>query len=150
MTLRYPHLLLVSAAALALAGCETIGEPVAEAVAPTFRTNLTGAAEVPGPGDPDGRGMAEVSIVDAADQLCYELDVSGIAPANAAHIHEAAPGAAGPPVITLMPPTDGSSSGCLTAGDELLKRIAANPQNFYVNVHNAEYPAGAVRGQLQR
>jgi hypothetical protein len=29
-----------------------------------------------------------------------------------------------------------------------LAAILANPNGFYVNVHNAEFPDGAIRGQL--
>jgi hypothetical protein len=36
----------------------------------------------------------------------------------------------------------------VTADRELLKAIASDPEDYYVNVHNADYPAGAVRGQL--
>ena len=82
--------------------------------------------------------------------LCYELSVSGIAPpATGAHIHEAPPGEAGDVVVTLQPPTtDGFSSGCVEVGRALAKDILKNPSDYYVNVHNAEYPAGALRGQL--
>lgn len=31
---------------------------------------------------------------------------------------------------------------------ELVRDILANPAGFYVNVHNAEFPNGTVRGQL--
>jgi hypothetical protein len=31
----------------------------------------------------------------------------------------------------------------------LLTDIIANPQNFYVNLHNSRFPAGAVREQLE-
>jgi hypothetical protein len=38
---------------------------------------------------------------------------------------------------------------CLTGLDKnLLKDILRNPLNYYVNVHNAPFPSGAVRGQL--
>ena len=30
-----------------------------------------------------------------------------------------------------------------------LDAIIDNPAGFYANVHNAEFPAGAVRGQLR-
>jgi hypothetical protein len=30
------------------------------------------------------------------------------------------------------------------------KDIVQTPENYYVNVHNAEYPGGAVRGQLSK
>ena len=65
----------------------------------------------------------------------------------AAHIHIGAEGIAGPVVQGLTAPTDGHSSGCVV-NDALADALAADPGNYYVNVHNAEYPAGAVRGQL--
>ena len=144
-------LALVSSAALALTGCETVAEPAAQAVGTTYTASLTGATEVPGPGDPNGSGMAEISIVDqVVDQVCYEMSVTGIAPATAAHIPVGAPGEAGPPVIALEAPTSGEVSGCTTASDAIIDRIEANPNGYYVNVHNAEYPNGAIRGQLRR
>ena len=113
-----------------------------------FTTTLTGAAEVPGPGDPDGTGTATLSVNPGQEEVCYELSVSGISPAVAAHIHVGSAGVAGPVVIPLAPPTDGSSSACAAASRELLLAIIQNPENYYGNVHNADFPAGALRGQL--
>jgi len=138
--------LIVAASALTLAACETVADTVKEGRV----ANLTGAAEVPGPGDPDGSGRAEITIVDATDNVCFDLQVSGIAPATAAHIHRGAPGEAGPPVVTLEAPADGDSKGCISAPGSLADEIEANPAAFYVNVHNAEFPNGAIRGQLAR
>ncbi|HEV2767614.1 MAG TPA: CHRD domain-containing protein [Acidimicrobiales bacterium] len=108
---------------------------------------LTGAAEVPGPGDDDGTGFATVFV--EQDQLCYDINVLDIAPATAAHIHEGGVGESGPPVVTLEPPSaEGAVDGCVAADPDLLQRIAANPAGFYVNVHNDEFPEGALRGQL--
>ncbi len=112
--------------------------------------SLTGANEVPGPGDPDGTGTAVVSVKPSSQRLCFELSVDNIAPATAAHVHDGPAGVAGPVVVTLTPPSDGSSEGCVTADKTLLKDIKKNPAEYYVNVHNAEFPAGAVRGQLSR
>ena len=113
-------------------------------------TALTGAAEVPGPGDPDGSGTAVLSLNPGQEEVCFELTVTGIAPATAAHIHVGGAGVAGPVVRGLIPPTSGSSSGCVSASRELILAIIQNPENYYVNVHNAQYPAGAVRGQLSK
>lgn len=143
-------LALISSAALALASCETVAEPAASAVGTTYMASLTGAAEVAGPGDPDGSGMAQISIVDEIEQVCYEIAVTGIAPATAAHIHVGATGEAGPPVVPLEAPASGEVSGCAAASDAVIDRIKANPSGYYVNVHNAEYPNGAIRGQLRR
>jgi hypothetical protein len=51
-------------------------------------------------------------------------------------------------VVGLEPPTDGSSSGCVDVGRTLAKEILQDPSEYYVSVHNAEYEAGALRGQL--
>ncbi len=113
-------------------------------------------------GDPDGRGEAYVFGVDGdPTTLCYVLTVDKIAPATGAHIHEGARGENGPIVANLGAPADGNAADCLTQGEvgpgttpkfptgETVAEILANPENYYVNVHNAEYPGGAIRGQLK-
>jgi len=109
---------------------------------------LTGAEEAPRPGDPDGSGTAQIRINPGQKQLCFTLKVSGIDPARAAHIHEAPPGTAGPIVVTLAPPTSGSSQGCVAVTRELALEIIRRPADYYVNVHNQPFPGGALRGQL--
>ena len=149
----FATLLLAAIAALAIAGpasAAKLGGAGADQGGRQLTTTLTGAEEVPVPGDPDGIGFATVTVNPGQGVLCYELSVSGIAPATAAHIHEAPPGVAGPVVVTLEAPTDGSSGGCIDVGRVLAKEILKDPADYYVNVHTAEYPAGALRGQLSR
>ncbi len=135
----------VGSAAL-IAGA-AIAEPVADG-GRKFTTTLTGAAEVPGPGDPDGSGTAQVTVNPGQSRVCYELEVTGIAPATLAHIHIGSSTQAGPISVTLEAPTDGDSSGCVTITRSLADAIRKAPQAYYVNVHNADFPAGAIRGQL--
>jgi hypothetical protein len=113
-----------------------------------FTTTMTGANEVPGPGDPDGTGTARIMINPGQSRICYELTVSNIATATAAHIHSAPVGVAGPVVVPLAAPSDGRSQGCVDVDRSLADAIRKAPQGYYVNVHNAEFPAGAIRGQL--
>lgn len=122
--------------------------PLAPAHAAPVATTLSGANEVPGPGDPDGTGTFAGKVKSGRGLLCYTLTVADIAPATAAHVHVGTAEVAGPVVIALSAPTDGSSSACVEADKGLLKAIARDPAAYYVNVHNADYPAGAVRGQL--
>lgn len=109
---------------------------------------LSGEEEVPSPGDPDGYGTALVTLNQGQGEVCWELDVADIASATGAHIHRGSAGVAGPVVVPLSAPVGGSSSGCTSADPALIKEIRQNPSGFYVNVHNADFPAGAVRGQL--
>ncbi len=95
-------------------------------------------------------GTATVRVNPGQKEICFELRVSGIAPATAAHIHEAPPGMAGPVVVGLTPLTGGMSSGCVPVKRELAKEILKDPADYYVNVHNAEFPGGALRGQLSK
>ena len=139
------HLAAFAASAALIAGTATAADGGRK-----LQTNLTGAAEVPGPGDPDGAGTAQITVNPGQKQVCYKLRVSNIAPATAAHIHEAAPTAAGPVVVTLGAPTSGTSSGCVTVTRALALEILKDPSDYYVNVHNAAFPAGAVRGQLAK
>lgn len=109
---------------------------------------LAGSNEVP-PADPDGSGVAAVNIDTRAGEACVTIQVADIAfPATAAHIHDGPAGVNGPVVLTLPTPTDGTSEGCVTGSRRTLRAIARNPSGFYVNVHNAEFTGGAVRGQL--
>lgn len=112
--------------------------------------NLLGSNEVPGMGDPDGSGSFEMTLNLGQGTLTYELNVSGIEPATMAHIHIGGAGVAGGVVLTLDPPTDGSSSGTLAISKELARQILKNPEGYYVNVHNTDYPGGALRGQLMK
>ena len=123
---------------------------VAQAGGRPLTALLSGAAEVPGPGDPDGTGTARITVNPGLGQICFSLTVTNIAPATAAHIHEAPAGEAGPVVVGLTPPTGGSASGCVVVDRAQALAILQNPSAYYVNVHNAPYPGGAVRGQLSK
>lgn len=111
---------------------------------------LTGAEEVPGPGDPDGSGTARITLNAGQQEICFELTVTDIEPATAAHIHEGPAGSAGPVVVSLAAPTSGHSKGCVAADRELIREVLQNPSHYYVNVHNAPFPPGAIRGQLSK
>ena len=134
----------------ALAGLSFAGAALADDGGRPITVQMTGAAERPGPGDPDGTGTAEFRINPGQSEVCYTLTVSNIEPATAAHIHRAPPTSAGPIVVHLEAPTDGSSSGCATVTRALAQELIRNPGAFYVNVHNAPFPPGAVRGQLSK
>ncbi|HWB71139.1 MAG TPA: CHRD domain-containing protein, partial [Egibacteraceae bacterium] len=131
---------------------------------PQVFAQMSGEQEVPGPGDPDGTGVAGVGLAGDGEYLCFFIGVENIAlPATGAHIHEAPEGVAGDIAVSLVapqatffsPPGSGFSFGCVDedalgpAGEPgEFADILANPENYYVNVHTTEFPAGAVRGQL--
>jgi hypothetical protein len=124
-----------------------VGVATADGGAPRV-TTLSGAEEVP-PADPDGTGFVTITLNVGQARVCWDISVANIAPAFAAHIHAAPAGMNGPIVVPLSPPTTGSSSGCAEDVDAaLVQAIIDHPERYYVNVHNAEFPGGAVRGQL--
>jgi hypothetical protein len=125
------------------------GPPPAPNTGVPLATNLTSWTEVPGPGNGAGSGRITVVVDPPKSQLCYMFfDVNGIGTATAAHIHAGAAGVAGSVVANLKPPVDGSSSGCETISADLAQALVSNPAGYYVNVHTAEFPDGALRGQL--
>ncbi|MDB5703068.1 MAG: hypothetical protein JWN66_184 [Sphingomonas bacterium] len=111
-----------------------------------LQATLAGSADT----DPDGKGAATVTIDPGKNEVCYTLTVSGIDPATMAHIHKGAAGASGPVVVPFDAPTSGSSQGCKPATAEVVAAILASPGDYYVNVHNAAFPKGAIRGQLSK
>lgn len=115
-----------------------------------FYVSLSGPEEIPGPGDADGTGTAQVTVDESRGEVCYELSVENIQAATAAHIHKGAAGSAGDVAVSLDAPAEGKAKGCAAADAAVVRDIAQNPANYYVNVHNAEFPQGALRGQLQR
>jgi hypothetical protein len=149
-----------------VSGLALLAAPAAAAGASTSRTSgkvtrlaatLSGANEVPGPGDPDGRGKAVVRL--SGTTACYLLEWSGIGAPTAAHIHQGGAGVAGPVVVLFfqpgtnaasLPGTLSSVAGCVDVDPALAGRIAASPRDWYVNIHTADFAAGAIRGQLHR
>ena len=136
-------------AALALAAAAFAAPAFADEVA--LSAHMMGSFEKPNPGDPDGMGHATVKVDLTKSQVCYTLMVESIAPATMAHIHKAGPDAAGPVAVPLTKPdAAGKAAGCATVAADVAKDIAANPGGYYVNIHNAEFGAGAIRGQLSK
>lgn len=129
---------LMAAVALAGLSAPAVAAPV------VLVATLTGADA--GSGDADGSGSFTVEVDADAGDFCYTLKASNIDKPTMAHVHEGAAGINGGPVITLEMAED----LCIAVEPAKLEPILANPANFYVNVHNAAYPAGAIRGQLAK
>ncbi len=128
------------------------GAPAALVALP-FIAHLSPANEVPPAADPDAEGAAAVTIDRVTGEVCIDLRATNIAPATAAHIHRGVAGVNGPVVVpgggasfaALPSPT---SANCVIVAAALALEIATTPAGFYVNVHNAEFPGGVIRGQL--
>lgn len=114
-----------------------------------FGATLNGQNERPNPGDTDGTGFALVRFDRNSHIIRYSLTSENIAPPAAAHIHRGTADVAGPVVVDFRPEFEnGIASGAVTADAALIAEILGNPAGFYVNIHNADFPAGAIRGQL--
>ena len=108
-------------------------------------TTLSGAEEVH-PADPDGFGFADIRLNVGQERVCWQIWYQDITAPFAAHIHRAPTGSNGGVVVNLTSPS--IEGGCTTADPGLIQEIIDYPDRFYVNVHNSDYPPGALRGQL--
>ena len=141
---------ITATAALALTGCETVQQTYTEAISSTYTAELSGANEVHA-GDPDGSGSADISFADELTRVCWDLnDLEGLGPITGAHIHRGAAGVDGPVVLALKQATEGGWRGCSSDTSWVQQAFDEGLQNYYVNVHTAEYPKGAIRGQLRQ
>jgi hypothetical protein len=91
------------------------------------------------------KGSVELTL--RAGKVCWEFTIAKIdGKPTAAHIHKGRAGVSGPVFVPLG--TTFKRQGCTTTSAGNLNAIRANPGAFYVNVHTAKHPAGAMRGQL--
>lgn len=131
----------ITAAAVMLAAA-AFGLPTATA-APAIPLNGEQEAAA---ADPDGHGFFSYTL--DGTTFCWTLSWEDIETPTAAHVHVAARHIAGPVVIPLSVAAN-PGSGCTTISTELATGISTDPKAYYVNVHNAPFPGGAIRGQLK-
>lgn len=104
---------------------------------------------VPGKGageEASGDFSAELDL--GRGRMCYLLEVDGLGEVTGAHIHEGGKGNTGAPVVTLQLAGPDGDDICVDVDKELLANMARNKARYYVNVHTAAFPDGAIRGQL--
>ena len=126
--------------------------PAANAQRPTgsiLVAALSGAEEAPEDGDSDAYGAAYV-FSSSGGRVCARIDVRDLQGVTMGHIHRGARGVAGPVVVPLFEGLPPAGLRCVAVPRALRIEIARFPSRFYVNIHNAEHPAGAIRGQLVR
>jgi hypothetical protein len=118
----------------------------------TYSISLSGASGVSGTypapaGAPNGSGLAVISINAATRELCWQFSqLKNVTAPTVARIYRLA----GPTTwrygYTLGRPF--KSSGCLPENWIILGFLGAKPQQFWVSIHTAQFPGGAVRGQV--
>ena len=131
-------------ASLAVAGVVIAAET-------TLTAELAGVTEGDSPGDPDGSGSASIVIDVEAGTACWELTAEGIEPVTQSHIHIGAEGESGDVIVPLdVDGFEGTSEGCIEPMEDaaVLQEIVDDPAGYYVNLHTADFPAGAIRGNL--
>jgi hypothetical protein len=125
-----------------------------------LKADLSGDSEVP-PADPDGDGRARVVLKPEEGLVCFKVKFDDTGTPNRGHIHRGVAGQNGGIVVPFFElvgqPADPRNDeleeskleDCVSADPALIQEIADNPEGFYVNLHNARFPGGAIRGQLE-
>lgn len=121
-------------------------------------TSLNGANEVPvqgGPavGDKDGAALEFVKV--QGSKVSVAVKWRGTGKPTLLHIHQGAKGTNGGVKVDftkLLAKSKGRTvTGTVTVKDSaLLEQLKSDPGSFYANLHTAEFPGGAVRGQLHK
>ncbi|WP_367321413.1 CHRD domain-containing protein [Streptomyces sp. HUAS ZL42] len=121
---------------------------------------LRGANEVPvqgGPavGDKDGAALEFIKV--KGNKVSVAVTWRGTGRPTLLHIHEGAKGTNGGVKVDFGKLLDKRHIkghrliGTVTVDDPaLLGRLTTDPGSFYANLHTAEFPGGAVRGQLHK
>ena len=116
------------------------------AIAAETKVTLSGAEETQ-PVTTSATGAGAITV-DADKSVSGSVTTKGVV-GTAAHIHLAAPGKNGPPIITLTKAAD--DVWAVPAGAKLTDDQYASYKagNLYINVHSAEHKSGEIRGQLK-
>ena len=151
--------LLVSFAATAALIGAAVAAPVPDG-GRKFTTTLNGQNEVNaahptgGAGDPDGTGTAAITVNVGQQRVCWDITVANLGTVTRGHIHNAPALTNGNIVVGFFEPATVALKGCTPTTQPvdraLLTDIIQHPQNYYVNIHTADFPAGAIRGQLSK
>ena len=142
------------------------GTTIADDGGKPYRLALSGANEFNASGvpiNPHGdadRGSIELRLNPGQREVCWTVGeltlTAGDARPHVAHIHLAPGGVAGPVVIDLFggnapvpaPTSYPTDSTCVPASREAILAIIHDPAAYYVNLHNAQHPAGVMRAQM--
>jgi hypothetical protein len=130
---------------------------------PLFVVDLSGGAEVPGPGAADSSGRLALEISAELATICINGEVDGTDEIRELHLHSGTadePSEGGDLTIDL-----GSQPGeddllapfplnyCVDADaavlEDLVAELAEDPSDYFVHVVTDDFPDGATRGQLQ-
>ncbi len=157
----------------AAAGFLTLGLGTAQAGhgAGGLTIGLDGENEVGTMGDPDASGNITLDFFAAVDNptvvfpneeyVCFELNLDGIEidDVTGLHIHEVSGNEKNPKndnggVVVNLTPGIGAEDQCVsleaneTSPGVDIAELKDEPREYYVNLHTAEDPAGAIRGQF--
>lgn len=107
--------------------------------------SLVGKAEVPAT-ITSATGVGRITVLPDYT-VSGSIETSGLVP-TIAHIHEAASGQNGPPIITLAKTANGSFAVPVDARLTETQYASYKAGHLYINVHSARHPNGEIRGQL--
>jgi len=141
------RLVLTAAAVAALSGGLLVAPAQAGAQAGPPAAGTTLETRLRPSGDPDGRGEATVRLNADRGRVCATITWANIQAPQAAHIHKQSNGEI---VVDLTGAVTGGKRCTAGVSSGLIAKIVAHPRRYYVNVHNATYPAGAIQGTLHR
>ena len=136
------------AAAALSAGLVACGSSDRDEEALQFAPILTGEQEVP-PVATGATGRGTLMVALPSRTVSGNITLEGMT-ANAAHIHEGAPGVNGPVIIPLAETSPGVWS--VPAGTVLTEaqEAALRAGNLYFNAHSTANPGGEIRAQIGR
>ena len=147
---------LLSAILLGVFALAVVGSPAAasrQTVKLTLSLDDVNPVAGTATGDPDATGTAVFKFHPVSGKICYKIKVRGLeAPTEPApgvgdaHIHAMSTGAIVVDLDTDFHQADGQyiAAGCVTSAPRVVAAVLANPTAYYINIHNAPYPGGAL------